>query len=102
MKLIDTPGLGSGAARCEGSSPFIPTKIKIIIMKKLLEDCHPIWIMYPKDSLDAKRNNTLLDTMPNVIYNKVLGVEHIKYEAGFTSDHTQKVFKTKKENLTIN
>lgn len=50
----------------------------------------------------AKRNNTLLDTMPNVIYNKVLGVEHIKYEAGFTSDHTQKVFKTKKENLTIN
>ena len=25
VKLVDTPDLGSGAARCEGSSPFIRT-----------------------------------------------------------------------------
>lgn len=23
VKLVDTPDLGSGAARCEGSSPFL-------------------------------------------------------------------------------
>lgn len=26
VKLVDTPDLGSGAARCEGSSPFTRTK----------------------------------------------------------------------------
>jgi len=25
VKLVDTPDLGSGAARCEGSSPFTRT-----------------------------------------------------------------------------
>ncbi len=26
VKLVDTPDLGSGASRCEGSSPFTRTK----------------------------------------------------------------------------
>jgi len=26
VKLVDTPDLGSGAARCEGSSPFTRTE----------------------------------------------------------------------------
>lgn len=26
VKLVDTPDLGSGAARCEGSSPFTRTQ----------------------------------------------------------------------------
>lgn len=28
VKLVDTPDLGSGAARCEGSSPFTRTKVQ--------------------------------------------------------------------------
>jgi hypothetical protein len=28
VKLVDTPDLGSGASRCEGSSPFTRTNIK--------------------------------------------------------------------------
>lgn len=28
VKLVDTPDLGSGAARCEGSSPFTRTNFK--------------------------------------------------------------------------
>jgi hypothetical protein len=28
VKLVDTPDLGSGAARCEGSSPFARTIFK--------------------------------------------------------------------------
>jgi hypothetical protein len=28
VELVDTPDLGSGAARCVGSSPIIRTKIK--------------------------------------------------------------------------
>ncbi len=30
VKLVDTPDLGSGAARCEGSSPFTRTKASSI------------------------------------------------------------------------
>ncbi len=30
VKLVDTPDLGSGAARCEGSSPFTRTKTNAI------------------------------------------------------------------------
>jgi len=47
----------------------------------------------------AKQNNTLLDTFPNVMYNKVLGIERIDYKPGFTSTRTQKVFKTGIEDL---
>ena len=47
----------------------------------------------------ANQNNTLLDTFPNNIYNKALRLERIKFEYGFTSDSTENVFKTKKENV---
>ena len=53
-----------------------------------------------KQSQDiAKRNNTLLDTFPNVMYNKVLNLPRIDYKPGFTSTRTQKVFKTGIEDL---
>jgi hypothetical protein len=49
--------------------------------------------------LIANKNNTLLDTFPNNIYNKFLGCERIKFEYGFLSDSTVAVFKSKKENV---
>lgn len=50
--------------------------------------------------LIANKNNTMLDTFPNNMYNKILDCEHIQFEYGFLSDSTVNVFKTKKENLT--
>ena len=47
----------------------------------------------------ACANNILIDTFPNNFYNKFLKRPSIKFEYGFTSDSTQNVFKTKKENL---
>ena len=47
----------------------------------------------------ANKNNTLLDTFPNNIYNKVVGCDRIHFEYGFLSDSTENVFKSKKENL---
>lgn len=47
----------------------------------------------------ANANNTLLDTFPNNIYNKILECPHIKFEYGMLSDSTENVFRTKKENL---
>lgn len=46
----------------------------------------------------ANEQNTLLDTFPNNLYNKMLGCEKIKFEYGFTSDQTEEVFRSKKEN----
>lgn len=50
----------------------------------------------------SKRNNTLLDTFPNVVYNKVLGLKHIEYKPSFTSTKTQQVFKSGLEELNKN
>jgi hypothetical protein len=47
----------------------------------------------------SNRNNTLLDTFPNNLYNKILGCQKIKFEYGFTSDSTDNIFKNKKENI---
>ena len=47
----------------------------------------------------ANKNNTLLDTFPNNIYNKVLKCERIDFKYGMLSDSTVNVFKTKKENV---
>jgi len=47
----------------------------------------------------AQQNNTLLDTFPNVLYNKVLNMPHIQYKPGFTSTKTQDVFETGIEDL---
>lgn len=50
----------------------------------------------------ANSNNVLLDTFPNVLYNKMLKCQKINYECGFTSDKTDNVFKSKKENINEN
>jgi len=48
----------------------------------------------------AQKQNTLLDTFPNNFYNKIfLKCERINFEFGFTSDKTDEVFETAKENL---
>ena len=49
--------------------------------------------------LISNKNNTLLDTFPNNIYNRVLKCKPIKFEYGITSDSTEAVFTSKKENL---
>lgn len=43
--------------------------------------------------------NSMLDSFPNVMYNKVLGIQKLQYNPGFTSTHTEHVFKTKKEDI---
>ena len=47
----------------------------------------------------ATSNNTMLDTFPNNLYNKLLGCDRIKFEYGFLSDSTNAVFTKKAENL---
>lgn len=47
----------------------------------------------------ANINNTLLSTFPNNVYNWVLNRPLVKYSYGFTSDKTEEVFTTGKENL---
>lgn len=47
----------------------------------------------------ANKNNTMLDTFPNNLYNRVLKLQRIKFEYGFLSDSTTNVFKSKSENL---
>lgn len=51
------------------------------------------------DQENSRANNTLLETFPNVIYAKVLGLEKINYSPGFTSNRTKTVFKTGIEDL---
>jgi hypothetical protein len=47
----------------------------------------------------ANQNNTLLDTFPNNVYNKILKLNKINFEYGFLSDSTVSVFTSKKENI---
>jgi len=47
----------------------------------------------------AYANNTLLSTFPNRFYNFFLRRPYAKYSYGFTSDETEKVFRTGKENI---
>ncbi len=69
-------------------------------LSKFIESQRDGYLAIESESQEiAKRNNTLLDTMPNNIYNKFLGVEQIEYKAGFTSTKTQDVFKTGLEDL---
>ncbi len=49
--------------------------------------------------LIANQNNTMLDTFPNNIYNRVLKLDRIKFEYGFLSDSTNNVFARKTENI---
>lgn len=53
-----------------------------------------------KQSQEVSRaNNTMLDTFPNNVYNKVLRIKHIEYQPGFSSTKTKQVFNTKIEDL---
>jgi hypothetical protein len=45
----------------------------------------------------ANSNNTLLDTFPHNLYNKLIKCERINFEYGFLSDSTNTVFKNKIE-----
>lgn len=47
----------------------------------------------------AKKNNTMLSTFPNNLYNKFLNCEKIKFNYGFTSSKTKTTFETGEENL---
>ncbi len=47
----------------------------------------------------AQENNTLLETFPNNIYNKFVGMDSIKYESGFTTQQTKNVFATHIEDV---
>ena len=47
----------------------------------------------------SMNHNMLLDTFPNNIYNKIIRRPHIKYDYGFLSDSTRKIFTTGNENL---
>ena len=47
MKLVDTPDLGSGASRCEGSSPFIRTTLTTQ-QTPILSNVQPLWETFEK------------------------------------------------------
>lgn len=47
----------------------------------------------------ARQNNTLLDTFPNNVYNRMLKIERIIFEYGFLSDSTNAVFASGIENV---
>lgn len=46
----------------------------------------------------VRENNTMLDIFPNNLYNKFLKIEHMNFEPGFTSTHTEEVFESGLEN----
>lgn len=47
----------------------------------------------------VRQQNSMLDSFPNVMYNKVLSIQKLQYDPGFTSTHTEHVFKTNKEDI---
>lgn len=47
----------------------------------------------------ANANNTMLDTFPNNMYNKIVNCKRIEFEYSFTSAKTKEVFRTGEENL---
>ena len=46
-----------------------------------------------------QQQNSMLDSFPNNMYNKVLDIPKLQYNPGFTSTKTEEVFKTHKEEL---
>lgn len=56
-----------------------------------------------KECMDiSKQNNIMLDLFPNVLYNKILNLPKINYEAGFSSEKTDDIFNNKQENIKDN
>jgi len=47
----------------------------------------------------AMANNLMLSKFPNNIYNVILGCKTIEYQQSISSDNTEKVFQTNRENL---
>lgn len=47
----------------------------------------------------VQQQNSMLDSFPNNIYNKVLDIKKLNYSPGFTSSKTETVFKNKSENF---
>lgn len=47
----------------------------------------------------TQKQNSMLDSFPNNFYNKILGIKKLKYDPGFTSTKTEKVFKSKIEDF---
>ena len=47
----------------------------------------------------VQQQNSMLDSFPNNLYNKVLDIKKLKYNPGFTSHKTEEVFKDKSENF---
>ena len=47
----------------------------------------------------VQQQNSMLDSFPNNVYNRVLDIKKLKYNPGFTSPKTEEVFKYKSENL---
>ena len=47
----------------------------------------------------VQQQNSMLDSFPNNIYNKVLDIKKLNYSPGFTSSRTETVFKDKSENF---
>lgn len=45
----------------------------------------------------ANQNNTLLDTFPNIIYNKVINCKRIEFEYGFAGEKQTEIFTLKKK-----
>ena len=46
-----------------------------------------------------QQQNSMLDSFPNNMYNKVLDIPKLQYNPGFTSTKTEEVFKTHREEL---
>ena len=47
----------------------------------------------------VQQQNSMLDSFPNNVYNRVLDIKKLKYNPGFTSSRTETVFKDKSENF---
>ena len=47
----------------------------------------------------VQKQNSMLDSFPNNMYNRVLGIEKLKYTPGFTSTKTEQVFNSHREDL---
>lgn len=47
----------------------------------------------------VQKNNTMIHTWPECLYNKILNIPEMKFEPGFTSAHTKEVFERGEENI---
>tara|TARA_B100000029_G_scaffold137935_1_gene132843 strand:- start:3094 stop:4524 length:1431 start_codon:yes stop_codon:yes gene_type:complete len=107
VELVDTRDLGSRAARCEGSSPFRPTKgknmnIKEINSKKLFKE---YLLEIPYDEVDSLINIKINEIMPTVSLpgfrkgKAPINIVRKKYENNFLNEVIQQISQDKIKNL---